>query len=226
MVKICGKCKNSWSFNPSWCQIPCMLSYTFPSLTNHCNSTCSEFTIYQWSTQHSKSHFGTPSKKNTLPSDWMDSIFHSHLVQTWWYVKSPMVNFVTLMPPCILWTPQSPAAMHYFSKNRNKINIFCTLSAINKTHDKAVNINDNFEAISTLENNKKLYITCLQFSYSLALCFPYDIIHLPDRCEANAVTSVLPSNNWLNVDSIIKASENKLGFNSSYSKLDHFSLMQ
>ena len=127
-----------------------------------------------------------------------------------------------------LYTVDTSKSCSYalFLQNRNKINIFCTLSAINKTHDKAVNINDNFEAISTLENNKKLYITCLQFSYSLALCFPYDIIHLPDRCEANAVTSVLPSNNWLNVDSIIKASENKLGFNSSYSKLDHFSLMQ
>ena len=67
-----------------------------------------------------------------------------------------------------------------FLQNRNEINTFCTLSVINQTHDKAVNINDNLWAISTLENNKKLYITCFQFSYSLALHFPYDIICLPD----------------------------------------------
>ena len=69
------------------------------------------------------------------------------------------------------------------------------MSVINQTHDKAVNINDIFWAISTLESNKKLYITCLQFSYLLALRFPYDIIYLPDGCEANAITFLLPSNN-------------------------------
>ena len=69
-----------------------------------------------------------------------------------------------------------------------KINTFCTLSVINQTHDKAVKINGNIWVISTLENDKKLCITCLQFSYVIALQFPYDIIYLPDGCEANAIT--------------------------------------
>ena len=96
-----------------------------------------------------------------------------------------------------------------FLQNKNKINSFCTLSVTNQTHNKAVNINGTFWAISTLKNNKKLYITCLQFSYSLALCFQYDTIYLPDGWKANAITFVLPSNNQHNGDSIIKASENK-----------------
>ena len=45
----------------------------------------------------------------------------------------------------------------------------------------------------------------------ITLHFPYDIIYLPDGCKANAITFVLPSNNKLNVDSIMEAPENKLG---------------
>ena len=82
--------------------------------------------------------------------------------------------------------------------------------------DEAININDNFWAISTLQNNKKLYITCLQYSYSISLHFPYNIIYLSDRCEAITITFVLPSNNGLNVDSIMEPMENKLDFNRSY----------
>ena len=104
--------------------------------------------------------------------------------------------------------------------------MLCTLSIINQTQDKAININENFWAISTLESNKKLYITCLQFSYSLALQFPYDIIYLPDGCEANAITFILPSNNHLNVGFDIKASENIFNFSRSYSKIENFNLMQ
>ena len=85
-------------------------------------------------------------------------------------------------------------------KNKDKINKFCILSIINQMQDPAINMN-NFWAISTLQNNKKLYITCLQYSYSISLHFPYDIIYLLERCRANAVTFVLPSNNQLNVDS-------------------------
>ena len=55
---------------------------------------------------------------------------------------------------------------------------------------------------------------------------PYDIIYLPDSCEANAITFVLPSNNKLNVEPTIKATEYKLGFNRSHSKINNLSLMQ
>ena len=77
-----------------------------------------------------------------------------------------------------------------------------------------------------LQNNKKLYITCLQYIYSITLCFPYDIIYLPNGCKANAIAFILPSSNKLNVDSIMEALENKLSLNRSYSKINNFSLMQ
>ena len=44
--------------------------------------------------------------------------------------------------PYIQLASPSPAAIPYSSKNRNKINTFSTLSVINQTHDKDVNIND------------------------------------------------------------------------------------
>ena len=113
-----------------------------------------------------------------------------------------------------------------FLQKKDKINTFCTLSFINQTKDETININNNFWAISTMKNNRQLYITCFQYNYSISLHFPYDIVYLPDGCEANAFTFVLPSNNRLNVDSIIKTMENKLGFNRSYSEIDNFSIMQ
>ena len=97
---------------------------------------------------------------------------------------------------------------------------------INQTQDEAINSNDNFWAISTLQDNMKLYITCLQYSYTIMLNFQYDIIYLQNSCEANALTCVLPSNNKLNVEPSIEATEYKLGFNRSYSKINNFSLMQ
>ena len=61
--------------------------------------------------------------------------------------------------------------------------------------DEAININNTFWAISTLQNNKKPNITYLQNTYSITLCFPYDIIYQCNRCMAKAITFVLPSNN-------------------------------
>ena len=113
-----------------------------------------------------------------------------------------------------------------FLKDIVKINDFCILSVINQTQDEAHNINDNFWAISTLQDNKKLYITCLQYSYTIKFCFPYDVIYLPNGCEADAITFVLPYNNKLYVEPSIEATEYKLGFNQSYLKINNFSLMQ
>ena len=90
---------------------------------------------------------------------------------------------------------------------------------VNQTQDEAININDNFWPIFTLQDNKKLYITHLKFSYSIKLHFPYGIIYLPDGCEANAITFVLPSNNKLNVEPIDETPKYKLGLNRSYSKI-------
>ena len=82
-----------------------------------------------------------------------------------------------------------------FLKNKDKINTFCILSVINQMQDETFNIKDNFWAISAPPNNKKLYITCLQSSYSISPHFPYDVIYLPEGCEANTISFVLPSNN-------------------------------
>ena len=60
----------------------------------------------------------------------------------------------------------------------------------------------------------------------IKLYFPYDIIYLPNGCEANAITFVLPSNNKLNVEPTTEATKYKLGFNRSYLKINNLSLMQ
>ena len=72
-----------------------------------------------------------------------------------------------------LYKPDTSNSCSYalFLQNKDKINKFCILSVINRTQDEALNINDNFWAILTLQNNKKLYITCLQYSYLITLCF-------------------------------------------------------
>ena len=74
----------------------------------------------------------------------------------------------------------------------------CILSVINQTHDEAINITENVWAISTLQDDE-IVIPCLQFSYTIKLHFPYDIIYLPDGCEANAISFILPFNNKLHV---------------------------
>ena len=94
-----------------------------------------------------------------------------------------------------------------------------------QTQDEALNINDNFLATSTFQDNKKLYMTCLQYSYRIKLHFPNDIIYLPNGCEVNAITFVLPSKNKLNVEPPREATEYKLDLNRSYSKINNFGLM-
>ena len=134
-----------------------------------------------------------------------------------------MVNFATLIP-FICNGYFKPLQLYPFLQNRDKINKFCILSVINQTQEEVLNINDTFWAISTLQNSQKLYITCLQYRFSITLCFPYNIIYLPNGYKVNAITFVLPSNNKLNVGSIMEPPENKLGVNRSYSKINNFSL--
>ena len=117
-----------------------------------------------------------------------------------------------------LYTANTLSSCSYaiFLPNKDKMSKFCILSVINQTEDEAFNINDNFWAISTLQGNKKLYITCLQYNYLIKSHFLYDIVYLPNGCEANAITFVLPSNNKLTVEPISETAEYKLGFNRSY----------
>ena len=110
--------------------------------------------------------------------------------------------------------------------DKTKIKSFYILFVINQMQDEAININDNFGAISTLQDDKKLCLTCLQFSYTIKLHFPYDIIYLPGSCKANAASFVLLSNSKLHVESSIGTPQYKPGFKRSYSKISNFSLMQ
>ena len=100
-----------------------------------------------------------------------------------------------------------------FLNNKARINNVCIFSLINQTHNERININDNFWAIYALQADKKLYIklyiTCLQFSYTIKLHFQYDIIYLPDECEANAMSSVLVPNNKLHIKSSIRTPQYK-----------------
>ena len=67
-----------------------------------------------------------------------------------------------------LYTADTSKSCSYalFWQSTKRINTYCTLSIISQTQDKDININENFWAISALESNKKLHITCLKLSYS------------------------------------------------------------
>ena len=71
-----------------------------------------------------------------------------------------------------------PCNYALFLQNKDRRNKFWILSVINQTQHEAFNINDNVWSISTLQDNKKLYIDCLQHCYSIKLHSPYDIIYL------------------------------------------------
>ena len=113
-----------------------------------------------------------------------------------------------------LYTAETLSSYSYalFLQNKDRINKFCILSGVNQTQDETININNNFWSISTLHDNKKVYITCLQLSYLIKLHFLYDMIYLPNGCEANAITFVLPSNNKLNVETIDESPKYRLDF--------------
>ena len=128
-----------------------------------------------------------------------------------------MDNFITLIPLYMQPTLQILVIMPYSLKTE-KINIFCILSVINQTQHETLNINNNMWVISTLQDNEKLYITHLQYSYMIKFNFPYDIIYMPKGCKTNVITFVLPSSNKLNAEPSLEATEYKFGFNMSYSK--------
>ena len=128
----------------------------------------------------------------------------------------------------LLYTADTSKSCSYalFLNDKASINCVCILSVINQTEDEAININENFWAISTLQDDNKLYITCLQLSYTIKLHFLCDIIYWPDGGEASAISFLLASNNKLHVKTPLETPEHKLGFNRSYSKIDSFYLMQ
>ena len=128
--------------------------------------------------------------------------------------------------PCIQLIHPNLTVMHYLSITKVRINHVCILSVINQTYTEAININKNVWAIFTFQDDKELYITCLQFSYTIKLHFPYNIIYFPEGGEANAISFLLPSNNILHVKTPMEIPQHKLGFSRSYSKIDIFNPMQ
>ena len=69
-------------------------------------------------------------------------------------------QFCHINSPLYAEDTSHPCSYALFLQNKDKINKFCILSVINQMQDEAVNNNDNLWAISTLQNNKKLHITC------------------------------------------------------------------
>ena len=135
-------------------------------------------------------------------------------------------QFCHISSPLYASATSNSCSYALFPQDKERINTFFILSVINKMEDKAFNVNDNFWPISTLQDNKQLYIICLLYSYTIKLHFPYNIIYSPDGCEVNAITFLFPSDDKLNVEPTIEAPEYKLGFNRSCTKIDHFSLTQ
>ena len=109
------------------------------------------------------------------------------------------IIFVALIPLYRQQIIQILVVIPFSFKTKKRINKFWILSVIHQTQDGAFNMSDHFWPIFTLQD-KKLYITCLQYSYMIKLHFQYDVIYLPNGCETNAITFVLPSNNKLNVE--------------------------
>ena len=71
-------------------------------------------------------------------------------------------HFYQINSPLYVADTSNSCSYALFLQDKERIDKFCTLSVINQTQDEAFHINDNFWAISTLQDNKKLYITCLQ----------------------------------------------------------------
>ena len=72
----------------------------------------------------------------------------------------------------------------------------CQISILKETRYQAISIDKNFWAITTL-SPRKLYISCLNYTYPLSLKHPFDIIYLPNFCEASSDSFLLPSNDKL-----------------------------
>ena len=103
---------------------------------------------------------------------------------------------------------------------------YCHLSVLNQTRNKAISIDKNFMAITTL-SPQKLHVSCLSDSYPFSLRNPFDIMYMPNGCEASLDSFFLPSNDKLTqeVDSrkfIIKF----VDFKRKYEKLTDFTWMQ
>ena len=74
---------------------------------------------------------------------------------------------------------------------------------------------------------RKLYITCLIYSYSYTLRHPFDIIYLPNSYESHSDSFYLASNDQLTsrVDSG-NISIHFINFEKRYKKLSVFTCMQ
>ena len=149
-----------------------------------------------------KNHLNIQYRKNTSQLDQMCNIFHFLVISD--ILSCQVSNGQFCCINSLLYSVDTSSSCNYalFLQNKDRINKFCTLSMVNQMQDGAFNISDNLWSISTLHDNKKVYISCFQFSYLIKLYFPYYIVYLPSGCEANAVTSILPSNNNLNVEPI------------------------
>ena len=74
---------------------------------------------------------------------------------------------------------------------------------------------------------RKLYITFLAYSYPHTVNHPFDIIYLPNSCEAVIESFFLPSNEQLHGEVDAKNLHvNLINFEGRYDKLNEFTLLQ
>ena len=86
--------------------------------------------------------------------------------------ESQYISFCHITSPLYMADTSKSCSYTLFPNDKTRINCVCILSVINQTHNEAININEIFWTISSLQDDKNLYITCLQFRYTIKLCFP------------------------------------------------------
>ena len=103
-----------------------------------------------------------------------------------------------------------------FTNNKNNIEAYCSLTIKNQTRDKAVNINSNYWALTTLTPTI-LQVTCLTTSYQIKVKYPYDIVYLPNSCEATTNNYLIPANDKISTE----ISFEEFGLSSTKLKLQY-----
>ena len=106
------------------------------------------------------------------------------------------------------------------------ISKYCQISILNQNRDLAISIDKYFWGITSL-STRKLYITCLAYSYPIYLRHPFVIIYLANFCEASSDSFFLPSSDELpcEIDSR-NLSINFTNFDNRYERLSNFTLKQ
>jgi len=103
----------------------------------------------------------------------------------------------------------------------------CELEIENYQQDQAINLEQNIWALSVLEVPTELHITCLTYSYEIAVTTNFQLIELDNSCQAYNPNFIIPSSNIMKEEqnsSIIK--DRFLNYDPEYTSIPNFFLMQ